>query len=111
MAGGESVTPSAARSAAGKAKRVGLTPAGREKLRQVALATRPWEHATGPRTPARKAAAARNGKRRQAGAVSVRELRAELAGLQALVWGMADVRRLAAAAAEPRDRLPGRAGG
>jgi len=29
-------------------KRKGLTPAGREKLRQAALANQPWKHTKGP---------------------------------------------------------------
>jgi hypothetical protein len=31
-------------------KRKGITPKGREALRQAALNNRPWEHSTGPRT-------------------------------------------------------------
>jgi hypothetical protein len=40
----------------------GFTAEGLEQLRQAALAGRPWEHATGPRTPEGKARAAANGK-------------------------------------------------
>ena len=75
-------SPTPRRVAAGRLnwqKRRGLTPAGRERLRQSALANRPWEHATGPRTAAGKAQAARNGKVRQKGAQSVREVKALLA--------------------------------
>lgn len=97
MAGQAAAPPSPARSAAGKAnraKRKGLTPAGRERLRQAALRNRPWEHSTGPTTAAGKAQAAANGKRRQVGPVSVRELRAGLAGLTALARDMAEARAL-----------------
>jgi hypothetical protein len=69
------------RVAAGKlnrSKRKGLTPAGRERLRQAALRTRPWLRSTGPTSAAGKAQAVRNGKRRQLGPLSVRELRAAL---------------------------------
>jgi hypothetical protein len=45
-------------------KRRGITPEGREKLRQLALVNRPWQFATGPRTPEGKARAAANGRRR-----------------------------------------------
>jgi hypothetical protein len=90
--------PSAARSAAGKAnraKRRGLTPEGRERLRQAALTNQPWKFATGPRSAAGKLKAAANGRRRQVGPVSVRALRAELAGLRSLVEGLAEARGLA----------------
>ena len=77
-------TPNPRRVAAGKlnrAKRRGLTPAGVERLRQAALRDRPWEHATGPLTQAGKAKSAANGRWRQRGAQSIREVRRELAGL------------------------------
>lgn len=75
-----------------RAKRKGLTPAGRERLRTAALGHRPWEHSTGPKTAAGKATAAANGKRRQLGPVSVRELRAELKDLRAFTREMAGAR-------------------
>lgn len=83
------------RVAAGKlnrAKRKGLTTAGREQLRRAALRHRPWLRSTGPTTAAGKAQAVVNGKRRQLGPLSVREVRAELAGMNALVRAMADAR-------------------
>src|SRR5262249_34904384 len=91
-------SPNPRRVAAGKLnrqKRGPLTPEGRERLRQAALANRPWEHATGPRTPEGKARAAANGKARQKGERSVREVRALLGGLRALLAGMAAARRVA----------------
>ena len=42
---------------------------------QIALAHRPWEQSTGPRSPEGKKRAALNGKSRQIGVLSVRELR------------------------------------
>lgn len=42
---------------------------------QIALAHRPWEHSTGPRSLEGKKRAALNGKNRQIGVLSVRELR------------------------------------
>jgi hypothetical protein len=77
-------------------KRKGLTPEGRERLRQAALANRPWQFSTGPRTPEGKARVARNGKRRQLGPLSVREIRADLAELRTLVAQMQQARATAA---------------
>ena len=92
-------SPSPRRVAAGKLnrqKRRGLTPEGRERLRQAARANRPWEHTTRPRTPEGKARAARNGKARQKGEQSVREVRRSLAEVVGLVNDMAAGRRLVA---------------
>jgi hypothetical protein len=78
-----------------RAKRKGLTPEGRERLRQAAMKNQPWRFSTGPRTPAGKAKVAVNGKRRQLGPLSVREIRADLAGLCALVKSLRESRNLA----------------
>jgi hypothetical protein len=72
----------------------GLSPQGREKLRQSALLHRPWRYSTGPRTPAGKAQAALNGKRRQLGVRSVREIKADLADVRSLLREMRDGRTL-----------------
>jgi hypothetical protein len=69
-------------------KRKGLTPGGREKLRQAALKTKPWRFTRGPKTPEGKAKSALNGKKRQLGPRSVREIRADLAGLRDLLREM-----------------------
>ncbi len=93
--GSNPAAPNPHRVAAGRlnrAKRKGLTPEGRERLRQAALGNRPWLFSTGPRTTAGKATAARNGDRRQFGLLSVRELRAELAALRGLARQMGDAR-------------------
>ncbi len=87
--------PNPRRVAAGRRnrlKRRGLTEEGRAKLRQSALANQPWAHSTGPRTPEGKARTARNGKLRQKGVVSLRELRRELTQLNQMIRAMADVR-------------------
>ena len=68
-----------------RAKRRGLSDAGRERLRQAALAGKPWEHSTGPKSIEGKAASAANGKVRQKGPQSVRELRAELVEVHGLL--------------------------
>jgi hypothetical protein len=92
-------TPNPKRVAAGKLNRQkwrGLTPEGRERLRQAALANQPWQHSTGPRTAAGKVKAAANGKRRQASEHSVREVRRSLAELATLALGLSQARRLVA---------------
>jgi hypothetical protein len=89
--------PNPRRVAAGernRTKRRGLTAEGREKLRQSALAARPWQYATGPRTPEGKARAAQNGKARQTADVSTRAIARELAELNQLMRDMAATRRL-----------------
>jgi hypothetical protein len=89
--------PNPRRVAAGKrnrAKRQGLTAEGRAKLRQSALAVRPWQYATGPRTPEGKARAAQNGKARQTAELSTRAIARELAELNRLMREMAATRRL-----------------
>ena len=83
--------PNPKRVAAGRRNRQldkGLTPEGRQRLREAALAGRPWEASTGPRTPEGKARSARNCKVLQKGELSVRELQAELAGVAGLLAGM-----------------------
>jgi hypothetical protein len=80
------------RVAAGKihyARRKGLTAEGLERLRTAALANQPWLRSTGPKTAAGKARSAANGRAPQKGEKSVRERRAELAGLTALARAMA----------------------
>ena len=78
-----------------RAKRKGLTPEGRERLRQSALKHKPWRFSTGPRTPEGKAQMAINAKRRQKGPRSVREVRADLADVRALLREMRASRGLA----------------
>lgn len=46
-----------------RAKRGPLSIEAREKLRQAALKTRPWEKSTGPKTPEGKAISGRNWRR------------------------------------------------
>lgn len=62
----------------------GLTAAGRERLRQAILVNQPWRYSTGPRTPEGKVRSALNGKLRQRGPRSVREVRRDVADLH--VW-------------------------
>ena len=62
-----------------------LTPAGLQRLREHALKHKPWRFSTGPTTAAGKARMAANGKKRQIGPRSVREIRADLADLRDLM--------------------------
>src|SRR5215468_5412938 len=90
--------PSPRRVAAGRRNRSlrgPLTAEGRERLRQAALAARPWLHARGPTTPTGKARSARNGRGRQVGEVSARAVRRQVAALAGLAADMAALRRLA----------------
>jgi hypothetical protein len=90
--------PNPARVAAGRlnrTKRKGITPEGRERLRRAALANKPWLLATGPKTAAGKAKVALNGKRRQIGPLSVRETRADLRAVRALLRQMRQARAVA----------------
>ena len=86
--------PNPRRVAAGKAnrqKRGPLTEEGRQRLRISALRNKPWLSTTGPKTPEGRAQAARNGKRRQKGPLSVREARAELAKVRAMIRAAHDL--------------------
>jgi hypothetical protein len=59
------------------------------------LAARPWLHSTGPRSVAGKLRVAENGRGRQVGESSVRELRRQVAAVGGLAADMAALRRLA----------------
>jgi hypothetical protein len=90
--------PNPRRVAAGKLNRLkskGLTPEGRERLRQAALLHRPWRFTTGPRTPEGKARVAAAARARRKAPLSLRELRAELTDLRALATEMREARQLA----------------
>lgn len=66
-----------------RALRLGLTDAGRERLRESTSRFQPWRFATGPKSLAGKRQVAKNGKVRQHGPLSFRERRALLAELTA----------------------------
>jgi hypothetical protein len=77
-----------------RARRGPLSAEGRERLRQAALRNRPWEHATGPRSPAGRAQSIVNAKKaKQKGPRSVREVRAELAEVRTLIRQMRESRK------------------
>jgi hypothetical protein len=71
----------------------GLTDVGRERLRQTALRNRPSKFSTGPKTAAGKARSAANGKKRQVRALSNRQAKAELSGVNALIRSLSALRR------------------
>ena len=90
--------PNPKRVAAGKrnrALRKAITKEGRERLRANAQLHQPWRYSTGPRTPVGKARCAANGKKRQKGARSMREVRREVAELRLLLHEMHDLREMA----------------
>jgi hypothetical protein len=91
------LTPRQIAARANRARRVGLTAAGRQKLVEAARNNQPWRHSTGPRTARGKARSSANGKRRQKGQVSVRELRGQTADLHEAIQCMAALRRTLAA--------------
>jgi len=64
-------------------------------MREVALKYRPWQYATGPRTPEGKAKVAENGRYAQKGEVSRRQREKEVAEAHNLLAELAAVRRLA----------------
>lgn len=79
------------RVAAGKLnrlKRQGLTDAGRQRLREAALANRPWLHSTGPTSEAGRVRSAANGRFRQSGATSKRQLRREMRAILVQAQGL-----------------------
>jgi hypothetical protein len=62
-----------------------VTDETRARWRAAALKNQPSRHSTGPKTPAGKAQAVRNGKKRQTGELSYRELRALAKQMRAFV--------------------------
>jgi hypothetical protein len=93
MSGEKQRVKSLRRVAAGRRnrlKRGPLSDAGREALRLAALRNRPWQHSTGPRTPAGKAKVAENGRRFHAGTQSIRKVRAELKAVRELIRKIED---------------------
>lgn len=90
--------PNPKRVAAGRLnreKRQGLSEAGQAALRETALRHQPWRFATGPKTAAGRARVAMNGKIRQLGPKSRREVRRDLVGVGQLLQELAATRRAA----------------
>lgn len=96
-------SPDPLRQAVGRENRKkwrGFTAAGLERLRQSALTRQAWRLSTGPRTVEGKARSANNGRRRQKGQRSSRQLRAEVTSIQELIRSLAAA-RMAAMDARP----------
>jgi len=96
MSPNETPSPNPRRVAAGRknrSKRRGLTAEGLDRLRQAANKNQPWRFSTGPRTSAGKLRSAANGKLRQVGTRSVREFRAEFAGVRQLLATLQELRQ------------------
>ena len=74
-------------------KRRPWTPEDRAQQRQIALANRPWEHSTGPRTPAGKLRSGYNGRKHQPRPDSLRQVRAGVMDVNSMISGLADLRR------------------
>jgi hypothetical protein len=75
-----------------RTKRGALTSVGLQRLRDSAVRTKPWVHSTGPRTEAGKARVAMNGRKRQKGCLSVRDLRASVSDVNLLIRRMKEHR-------------------
>jgi hypothetical protein len=76
-------------------RRTCLTEQGRKALRAAALLHRPWTHSTGPKTAAGRAQSVVNGKRRQKGPFSVRELRRQVADVTEMIHSLKQSRKAA----------------
>ena len=74
-------------------KRPPLSDEARRRLRAAICRRQPWKRSTGPKTAKGKQQSVRNGKRRQTGPISVREMRVKLADIRILVESMKAVRR------------------
>ena len=73
---------------AGRSNRMKRGPLSLEtmhRMRDAINRKKPWQLSTGPRTPAGKAKVARNGKVRQIGPRSIREIRADICGIMCLI--------------------------
>ena len=66
-------------------KRGPLSLESRHRIRDAIIKNKPWNRSTGPRTAAGKAKVARNGKLRQKGPRSVREIRADICAIMWLI--------------------------
>jgi hypothetical protein len=88
--------PNPRRVRAGKMNRLkcrALTAEGLERLRAAALRHQPWRWACGPKTSAGKLQSVTNGKKRQKGSRSLREIRGDLAELRQWLQELRETRR------------------
>lgn len=95
MADAEKVISNPRRVQAGRKNRMKRGPLSlesRQRLRVAAYKNQPWQRSTGPRTPVGKAKVARNGKVRQIGPRSIREIRAYLRDIMRLIEEVRKIR-------------------
>ena len=95
MTDAEEVNSNPRRVRAGRENRLKRPPfslESRQRLRVAVFKNQPWKRSTGPRTPAGKSKAARNGKVRQIGPRSVREIRAYLREIMGLIEEAREIR-------------------
>jgi hypothetical protein len=74
-------------------KRGPLTEEGLSRLREATLQHRPWEKSTGPTTAEGKSRSAANGRTRQSGLKSRRQIRNEVASDTHLLAELAKIRK------------------
>ena len=72
-----------------------LSEAGRAALREAVEKNRPWSFSTGPKTPEGKRRSSANGRTRQSGPISGRELRRDQAAARELIASLIGARRAA----------------
>ena len=81
-----------------RSKWKGLTREGRQRLRQAALTHKPWTRSTGPRTASGKKRSAENGRWRQMGTRSIRQVRSDLNQADVLLETLQQLQHVAAKA-------------
>ena len=85
---GKVITSNPKRVLAGRSNRMKRGPLPLEsiyRMRDAIDRKKPWQLSTGPRTPAGKAIAARNGRVRQINLRSIREIRADICGIMCMI--------------------------
>lgn len=73
-------------------KRRGLTPEGRQRLRDAIIFHQPWVDSTGPRSVEGKAKVAMNGRKTKRGYTGVREMQREISAVMAMICQMQTAR-------------------
>jgi hypothetical protein len=77
-----------------RSKRPALSVDARQRLREAAIRNQPWLKSTGPTSNAGKAIVAMNGRGRQKGPRSVRQIRADLADVTELIGSLKETIRM-----------------
>jgi hypothetical protein len=76
-----------------RSKQAPLGDEGRQRLREAALQNQPWRFSTGPKTEGGKAIAAQNGRKKQMGQQSIRQIRASLFEVNEMLVQMQELRK------------------